>query len=76
MPTTDTQERVKIRKASPIAFRLDQEYNTRLQERFQDTPIVGITSSDMFARKLVMDVLTGRAMYLNPEDASKNPALS
>lgn len=70
------QRKKTTRKGQPIAFRLDADSDDKLSEQFGETPVVGIDSVDKFARKLVIDVLKGKAVYLNPEDRMANPSLA
>lgn len=66
----------KVRKGEPIAFRLDPASDKLLATHFATTPVIGINSIDQLARKLVIDVIHGRAIYLNPEDKFSNPQLA
>jgi len=66
----------KPRKSEPIAFRLNTDEDRLLSEKFGEQPVIGIDSLDKYARKLVVDVLRGKAVYLNPDDRFANPSLS
>jgi hypothetical protein len=73
MPSLVSKKRA--RKGEPIAFRLDAGNDSLLATQFKETPVIGIDSVDKFARKLVIDVMRGRAVYLNPDDKFANPQL-
>jgi hypothetical protein len=65
----------KKRKGDPIAFRLDEEHDKMLNDRMLAEKVVGVASREQLARKFLVDVLLGRAVYLNPTHRSDNPAL-
>lgn len=76
MPVAVTTNGKRQRKADPIAFRLDVDNNDKLEKRLKEKSIIGINSVDKLARKLVIDALSGKLVYLNPADKFANPALS
>lgn len=43
--------------------------------KYRDLRIVGVRSKHMFARKIVLDFLSGRLVYPNEADASGNVML-
>jgi hypothetical protein len=63
-------------KTGVFIFRLPTSQSDKLKKQFEERPIVGITSENLFARKIILDYLSGRLIYLNPELRKDNPLLS
>lgn len=62
-------------KTGVYIFRLPTSSDTNLIKDFESKPIVGITSVNLFARKIIMDYLSGRLAYLDPNSKLDNPLL-
>ena len=57
-----------------ISFRLDNIMAEKLSQKFNDwPPIMDIKSKNHFSRKILIDFLKGRLVYLNPQDVRENP---
>jgi hypothetical protein len=57
-----------------ISFRLDKTMADKLSRKFDGwPPIMDIRSTNHFSRKILLDFLNGRLVYLNPKDAKQNP---
>lgn len=68
MPNRSTKKRI-------VVFRLSDDDAAELDKRFRHRPIVGITSSDQLARKVIQDFLRNRIFYLSPDAARGNPEI-
>jgi hypothetical protein len=66
----------KDNKIGVYIFRLPKSKDDSLVDVFTRRRIVGVTSKHQFARKLVMDYLSGRLVYLKSSDANDNPLIS
>ena len=62
-------------KTGVYIFRLPTSADVDLIKDFESKPIVGITSVNLFARKIIMDYLSGRLAYLDPSSKLDNPLL-
>jgi hypothetical protein len=62
-------------KTGVYIFRLPTSSDATLIKDFESVPIVGITSVNLFARKIIMDYLSGRLAYLEPASKLDNPLL-
>jgi len=62
-------------KSQLIIFRVRAAAGTKLEQMLQERKIVGIKSSNQYARKILTDFLEGRLAYANPDHALLNPDL-
>jgi hypothetical protein len=62
-------------KERVIAFRIPSESGLRLDEEARSMQVVNINSGNMLARKLVLDYLQGKVIYLNEKDRNTDPAI-
>jgi len=65
----NTKERV-------VAFRIPDNLASNLETKAVEPKIIGIRSGNQFARKLVIDFLAGRLVYLNPADRKRDPVVN
>lgn len=64
-------------KNGTIIFRVPEPYAAQFKTLAKEeiTKVVGLKSEDQFARKLVVDFLTGRLVYLDQSSRYGNPLL-
>jgi len=78
-----TKPTTKIKAAAPaaadstfrphvVSFRLTEAQHSSLLADFEETNATDVSSSKALARKIVVDYLSGRLVYKNPEDRKKN----
>ena len=60
---TETEE-----LSTAVIFRLNKADHSALQEKVDTLKIIKVRSRGQFARKIVVDYLRGRLVYLRPED--------
>ncbi len=58
-----------------IAFRVAAKDAATLDARSEADRIVNVRSGNQMARKIVLDFLKGRLIYVNPNDRHRDPAL-
>lgn len=63
-------------KTGVYIFRLPTSRSEQLDAQFKKLPIVGIDSVNLFARKIVIDYLLGRLVYLDPRSREDNPLVT
>jgi hypothetical protein len=63
-------------KTGVYIFRLPTSRVAELDAQFKKQPIVGITSENLFARKIIIDYLLGRLVYLDPRSRGDNPLVT
>lgn len=66
--------RVPREQTDIVIFRLPLSECTKLDT--QKSPVVGIRSRNQFARKLILDFLENKLVYLNQSHRLANPSLS
>lgn len=58
-----------------VAFRLPEKSASALHDRAVRDRIMNIRSGNQLARKLVLDFLAGKLMYVSPVDKRRDPML-
>lgn len=58
-----------------IAFRVAAKDATTLDDRAETNRIVNVRSGNQLARKIVLDFLKGRLIYVSRTDQFRDPAL-
>jgi len=58
-----------------VAFRIPRSQVALLEDRMAKNRVVNIRSHHQFARKVILDFLGNRCLYLNATDQSNDPAL-
>ena len=61
--------------SSIVTFRVPTNRVNKLQSKMTRKPIVGINSTHQFARKLFLDFIEGKVVYLNSTDFSEDPSM-
>jgi hypothetical protein len=74
-PTDNKKMGKKPNRSAIFAFRLTEKDAKALEDRMQLAPVIDIASKEQFARKVVLDFLHNRLIYLNPHDQKINPEL-
>jgi hypothetical protein len=61
-----------------ISFRLPPPFDGKIKAAYGEarTTVVGLKSENHLARKVLVDFLEGRLVYLNPADKVGNPIIS
>lgn len=59
-----------------VAFRIPKSQVALLEDRMAESRPVNIRSHHQYARKVILDFLGNRCLYLNPNDQSNDPALA
>jgi len=67
---------MRERKERVIAFRIPDETGDELDKSAETTPVPGVRSGNQLARKLVLDFVHGKLIYLNPIDRLNDPSLA
>lgn len=62
-------------KTGVYIFRLPTSDDKKLDDQFQGRKIVGIASKNLFARKIILDYLSGQLVYIDPAARLDNPLL-
>jgi hypothetical protein len=62
-------------KTGVLIFRLPTSDDNKLGTKLSKNPIIGIKSKNLFARKIILDYLHGRLIYLDPAAATDNPLI-
>jgi hypothetical protein len=65
----DTRDRV-------IAFRIKEPKAEVLDNQATSSRIVNVRSGNQLARKVILDFIAGKLVYLNPGDRHRDPTLS
>lgn len=63
-------------ETSIVTFRVPTAKVQALESRMGKRPIVGIGSTHQYARKLFIDFVDNKVVYLNQTDAIEDPALA
>jgi hypothetical protein len=58
-----------------IAFRIPTKAAEVLHAKAESNCIVNVRSGNQFARKIVLDFLSGKLIYVRPKDKFHDPAL-
>jgi hypothetical protein len=76
MPATNRAVENGSGESSIVTFRVPTTEVKELEKRMQKRPVVGIRSVHQYSRKLFLDFIHGKVVYLNPTDMSEDPAMS
>lgn len=63
-------------KERVVAFRIPTTKGNKLDDRAGEMQVVNVSSGNKLARKVVLDFLDGKLVYLNAQDKSSDPALT
>lgn len=66
----------KLRKERIISYRIPAASSTELEKLSVNPKVVGIRSANQFARKLTLDFLSGRLVYMSAGDRTRDPVIS
>ena len=62
-------------KSCVVTFRVTEDVVKNLAEKLAKRPIVGIRSTNQYARKLLLDFVHGDLLYLNGAISRSDPSL-
>lgn len=60
-------------KGTVISFRVPQQIKASLDKQLKAEAVFGINSANKLARKYLLDTISGKLEYKNPEDRKDNP---
>lgn len=63
----------KTLKEHIVSFRIPKDTAATVEKMLGSQPVVGVKSINQFSRKVLKDLLTGKLVYKNAEDISKDP---
>ncbi len=68
-------KKLRENKTGVYIFRLPTSDDVTLGNQFKNRKIVGITSKNLYARKLILDYLSGKLVYIDTASREDNPLL-
>lgn len=64
----------KETKDQIVAFRVPSAKHQRLEDALETANVPGVDSANKMARKILLDYLDGKMVYLNPRDSKRQPS--